>query len=59
MSRPEENNSSKSLKPVPQNLVIDQGFAEDHAIRLIHLTKYLNLPVQAVNNILPAISILS
>jgi len=39
MLRPEENNSSKSLKPVPQNLVLDQGFAEDHAMRLMHLAK--------------------
>jgi len=39
MSCPEENNSSKSLKPVSQNLVLDQGFAEDHAMALMHLAK--------------------
>jgi len=39
MSNPEENNSSKSLKPEPQNLVLDQGFVENHAMRLMHLAK--------------------
>jgi len=39
MSNPEENNSSKSLEPVPQNLVLDQGFAEDQAMGLMPLAK--------------------
>jgi len=39
ISRPEENNSSKFLRPVPKNLFLDQRFAEDHAMALMHLAK--------------------